>query len=178
MQKLRNEKLKIENENERLPIAIKVKSDNIDNMKHIYEESLHEKDKLADKLADNLHDRLQTQMYDVQGGPWTNIPKQVASPIPNVSTTGRRDEPNKMGTFQMNTYNLNEKNDTNRNMVNNSSSQGSYDIVMLHDSICKDKDINRLLRNTNRSGHKYILYTIVYLNSRNSARRSLITQQQ
>jgi hypothetical protein len=45
MQKLRNEKLKIENENERLPIAIKMKSDNIDNMKHIYEESLHEKDK-------------------------------------------------------------------------------------------------------------------------------------
>ena len=70
MQKLRNEKLKIENENERLSIAIKVKSDNIDNMKHIYEESLHEQD----KLVDNLHDRLQTQMYDVQGGPWTNIP--------------------------------------------------------------------------------------------------------
>jgi hypothetical protein len=46
-------------------------------MKHIYEESLHEKD----KLVDNLHDRLQTQMYDVQGGPWTNIPKQVASPM-------------------------------------------------------------------------------------------------
>jgi F420-0:gamma-glutamyl ligase-like protein len=80
MQKLRNEKLKIENENERLPIAIKVKSDNIDNMKHIYEESLHEKD----KLIDNLHDRLQTQMYDVQGVPSTNIPKQVASPIHNV----------------------------------------------------------------------------------------------
>jgi regulator of replication initiation timing len=80
MQKLRNEKLKIENENERLPIAIKVKSDNIDNMKHIYEESLHEKD----KLVDNLHDRLQTQMHDVQGVPWTNIPKQVASPIHNV----------------------------------------------------------------------------------------------
>jgi hypothetical protein len=60
MQKFRNEKLKIENGNERLPIAIKVKSDNIDNMKHIYKESLHEKD----KLVDNLHDRLQTQMYD------------------------------------------------------------------------------------------------------------------
>jgi hypothetical protein len=150
MQKLRNEKLKIENENERLPIAIKVKSDNIDNMKHIYKESLHEKD----KLVDNLHDRLQTQMYDVQGGPWTNIPKQVASPIHNVSTTGRRDEPNKMGTCQLNTSNLNENNDENRNMVNNSSSQGSYDIVMLHDLICKDIDINRLLRNTNRSGHK------------------------
>jgi hypothetical protein len=58
LQKLRNEKLKIENGNERLPIAIKMKSDNIDNMKHIYEESLHEKD----KLVDNLHDRLQTQM--------------------------------------------------------------------------------------------------------------------
>ena len=174
MQKLRNEKLKIENENERLPIAIKMKSDNIDNMKHIYAESLHEKD----KLVDNLHDRLQTQMYDVQGGPWTNIPKQVASPIHNVFTTGRRDESNKMGTCQLNTSNLNENNDENRNMVNNSSSQGSYDIVMLHDSICKDIDINRLLRNTNRSGHKYTMYTIVYLNSRNSARRSLITQQQ
>jgi hypothetical protein len=48
MQKLRNEKLKIENENERLSIAIKVKSDNIDNMKHIYEESIHEQDKLVD----------------------------------------------------------------------------------------------------------------------------------
>jgi type I site-specific restriction endonuclease len=156
MQKLRNEKLKIENENERLPIAIKMKSDNIDNMKHIYEESLHEKD----KLVDNLHDRLQTQMYDVQGGPWINIPKQVARPIHNVSTTGRRDEPNKMGTFQLNTSNLNENNDTNRNMVNNSSSQGSYDIVMLHDSICKDIDINRLLRNTNRCGHKYTMYTM------------------
>ena len=151
-----------------------MKSDNIDNMKHIYEESLHERD----KLVDNLHDRLQTQMYDVQGVPWTNIPKQVASPIHNVSTTGRRDEPNEMGTFQLNTSNLNENNDTNRNMVNNSSSQCSYDIVMLHDSICKDIDINRLLRNTNRSGHKYTMYTIVYLNSRNSARRSLITQQQ
>ena len=153
---------------------MKVKSDNIDNMKHVYEESLHEKD----KLVDNLHYRLQTQMYDVQGGLWTNIPEQVASPIYNVSTTGRRDEPNKMGTCQLNTSNLNENNDTNRNMVNNSSSQGSYDIVMLHDSICKDIDINRLLRNTNRSGHKYTMYTIVYLNSRNSARRSLITQQQ
>jgi hypothetical protein len=41
-------------------------------MKHIYEESLHERD----KLVDNLHARLQTQMYDVQGVPWTNIPKQ------------------------------------------------------------------------------------------------------
>jgi hypothetical protein len=39
-------------------------------------------------LVDNLHARLQTQMYDVQGVPWTNIPKQVASPIHNVSTTG------------------------------------------------------------------------------------------
>jgi hypothetical protein len=43
-------------------------------------------------------------------------------------------------------------------MVNNSSSQVSYDIVMLHDSICKDIDINRLLRNTNRSGHQYTTY--------------------
>jgi hypothetical protein len=58
------------------------------------EESLHEKD----KLVDNLHYRLQTQMYDVQGGPLANIHKQVASPIHSVSTTGRRDEPNKMGT--------------------------------------------------------------------------------
>jgi hypothetical protein len=64
-----------------------------------------------------------------------------------VSTTDRRDEPNKMGTCQLNTSNLNENNDTNRNMVNNSSSKGSYDIVMLHDSICKDIGINRLLRN-------------------------------
>jgi len=156
IQKLRNENLKIENENEQLHIAIKLKSVNIDNMKHIYEESLHEKD----KLVDNLQDRLQTQMYDVQGGPWTNIPKHAASPIHNVSTTGRRDEPNKMGTCQLNTSNLNENNDTNRNMVNNSSFQGSYDVVMLHDSICKDIDINRLLRNTNRSGHKYTTYTI------------------
>ena len=45
-------------------------------------------------------------------------------------------------------------------MVNNSSFQGSYDVVMLHDSICKDIDINRLLRNTNRSGHKHTTYTI------------------
>ena len=45
-------------------------------------------------------------------------------------------------------------------MVNNSSSQVSYDIVMLHDSICKDIDINRLLRNTNRCGHKYTTDTI------------------
>jgi hypothetical protein len=66
-------------------------------------ESLHEKD----KLVDNLHDRLQTQMYDVQGVPSTNIPKQVASHIHNVSTTDRRDEPNKMGTCQLNTSNLN-----------------------------------------------------------------------
>jgi hypothetical protein len=125
-------------------------------MKHIYEESLREKD----KLVDNLEHRLQTQMYDVQGGPWTNIPKQVASPIHNVSTTGRWDEPNKMDTCQLNTSNLNENNDTHRNMVNNSSSHGSYDIVMLHDSICKDIDINRLLRNTNRCGHKYTTDTI------------------
>ena len=82
-------------------------------------------------MVDNLHDRLQTQMYDVQGGPWTNIPKQVATPSHNVSTTGTRDEPNTMGTCQLNTSNLNENTDTNRNMVNNSSSQGSYDIVML-----------------------------------------------
>jgi hypothetical protein len=134
-------------------------------MKHIYEESLREKD----KLVDNLEHRLQTQMYDVQGGPWTNIPKQVASPIHNVSTTGRRDEPNKMDTCQLNTSNLNENNDTYRNMVNNSSSQGSYDIVMLHDSICyletqTDVDTN-------------ILW-ILYLKSRNYARRSLNTQQQ
>ena len=39
IQKHRNEKLKIENENERLHIAIKLKSDNIDNMKHIRRKS-------------------------------------------------------------------------------------------------------------------------------------------
>ena len=71
-------------------------------MKYIYEESLREED----KWVDNIQDRLQTQMYDVQGGPWTNIPKQVTSPIHNVSTTGRRDEPNKMGNCQLNTSNL------------------------------------------------------------------------
>ena len=39
-------------------------------------------------------------------------------------------------------------------------SKAKYDVVMLHDSICHDIDLNRLLRFTDRTGQKVTTYTI------------------
>jgi hypothetical protein len=45
------------------------------------------------------------------------------------------------------------------NSTNHDNGNGMYDVLMLHDSICRDIDIHRLLTNTDRKGFKRTTYT-------------------
>jgi hypothetical protein len=44
--------------------------------------------------------------------------------------------------------------------LNTEDNNGTYDILMVYGSICKDIDINRLLRGTNTRGVKQTTYTV------------------
>ena len=51
------------------------------------------------------------------------------------------------------------QNTTQNNSTNHANGNGMYDVLLLHDSICRDIDIHRPLTNTDRKGFKRTTYT-------------------
>ena len=152
IQTLLSEKIKVELENEQLYASLKQKDELHDSLKETYEVRLKDKD----NTIQNLQDRIQSYLYDVQGGLWSKVPGET---IQHVSA----DRVDPRGT-QEQTHTSSSSNSgiqTNMNRtLNTEDNNGTYDILMVYGSICKDIDINRLLRGTNTRGVKQTTYTV------------------
>jgi len=95
-------------------------------------------------------------LYDVQGGPWSKVPGET---IQHVSADRVEPRGTQEQTHTSSSSNSGIQTNMNRTL-NTEDNNGTYDILMIHDSICKDIDINRLLRRTNRRGVKQTTYTV------------------
>ena len=124
-------------------------------IKQVYEERLHDKD----VLVKNMQDRLQSYLYDIQGGEWSKVCANKSAPTQNEvyeSSFKHMDTSFDKSSAIRNIHEL----QINNGQSENELQKRKYDVVMLHDSICHEIDINRMLRFTNRSGNKYTTYTI------------------
>ena len=134
-------------ENEQLDNSLKCMEDTNKKLKSIYDERLNDRD----KIINNLQDRIQNFLYDVRGGSWNNVP-----PSPKINNSKPTPGPVVEHVQNSQTSVTESQNTTHieNNSTNHDNGNGMYDVLMLHDSICRDIDIHRLLTNTDRKGFK------------------------
>ena len=139
-------------ENEQLDNSLKCMEDTNKKLKSIYDERLNDRD----KIIKNLQDRIQNFLYDVRGGSWNNVP-----PSPKINNSKPTPGPVVEHVQNSQTSVTESQNTTHieNNSTNHDNGNGMYDVLMLHDSICRDIDIHRLLTNTDRKGFKRTTYT-------------------
>jgi len=139
-------------ENEQLDNSLKCMEDTNKKLKSIYDERLNDKD----KIINNLQDRIQNFLYDVRGCSWNNVPP---SPKINKSKTIPGPVVEHVQNSQTSVTESQNTTHMDNNPTNHANGNGMYDVLMLHDSICRDIDIHRLLTNTDRNGFKRTTYT-------------------
>lgn len=145
-------------DNEKLVLILQQNDEKLDNLKQDYESKLKEKD----KQSSDLQDRIQSYLYDLNGEPWGKIiskheeqevqmGKNQFNPTNNrINTSSLKDRQHK---------DTPEQSDHRRK--DQEKRKGSdYDILFLHDSICHEIDMRRLIAGSNRKGVKVITYTI------------------
>ena len=144
IQKLRNDKVNLQKENEQLQLTVQFKEESMENIKLASEERLRDKD----KLVENIQDRLQSYLYDAQGGAWSQV-------------NSSHEERSKIEDSENAQENINITREPclERGKTENSR-KDSFEVLMLHDSICRDIDIHRLLQDTGKKGEKVVTYTI------------------
>jgi hypothetical protein len=131
---------------------LKQKDELHDSLKETYEVRLKDKD----NTIQNLQDHIQSYLYDVQGGPWSKVPGET---IQHVSADRVEPRGTQEQTHTSSSSNSGIQTNMNRTL-NTEDNNGTYDILMVYDSICKDIDINRLLRGTNIRGVKQTTCTV------------------
>jgi hypothetical protein len=85
-----------------------------------------------DKQIDNLQDRLQNYMYDSNGNPWNKVETRRSSNSSSYTNTEISSKPKLQ----------------------------NYEVLFMHDSICHDIDIHRLLAKSDHKGVKQTTYTV------------------
>ena len=85
-----------------------------------------------DKQIDNLQDRLQHYMYDSNGNPWNNVENRRSNNSPSYTNIEISCKPKLQ----------------------------NYEVLFMHDSICHDIDIHRLLAKSDHKGVKQTTYTV------------------
>ena len=145
-------------DNEKLAIIVNLKEEKQTDLNHEFQNKLDEKD----KMITALQDRIQNYLYDVNGDPWCKKVDNLNKREEKESITGT----NNISMNEIQTINsqsvpndeaYNQKRDEKEEGV---SSRNEYDILFLHDSICNDIDMRRLIAGCKRNGEKQATYTI------------------
>ncbi|CAC5422684.1 unnamed protein product [Mytilus coruscus] len=117
---------------------------------------------VSTNLDKSTKDRIQTYLYDVQGG---TLEKVDDAPLKGIGSSQGQINDDHYAKDKHTSLNQSTKFEEtpipgSYITVTKLNNKTDYDVLMLHDSICRDIDIQRLLKNTDRKSTNRTTYTL------------------